>query len=77
MLKTIALFGLGATLAFTSLPAVAQTNQSTATAASARISTAPAGSHKSQMRHQAKLSKERARTSAHYVRHQKPKTVTP
>ena len=30
MLKTIALLGLGAAVAFTSLPAIAQTNQSAA-----------------------------------------------
>ena len=75
MLKTIALLGLGAAVAFTSLPAIAQTNQSAAPAASAPAS--PTGSHKSQMRHQANMSKERARTSAHHVRHLKPKTVTP
>ena len=36
MLKTIALLGLGAAVAFTSLPAIAQTNQSAAPAASAK-----------------------------------------
>jgi len=73
MLKTIALLGLGAALAFTSLPAIAQTNQPTAPSASA----APTGSHKSQMRHRANFSKERARASAHHVRHLRSKTVTP
>ena len=38
MLKTIALLGLGAAVAFTSLPAIAQTNQSAAPAASAKAS---------------------------------------
>jgi hypothetical protein len=75
MLKTIALLGLGAAVAFTSLPAIAQTNQSAARAASAKASLT--GSHKSQVRRQANMSKERARTSAHYVRPLKPKTVTP
>jgi hypothetical protein len=75
MLKTIALLGLGAAVAFTSLPAIAQTNQSAAPAASAKASLT--GSHKSQVRRQANMSKERARTSAHYVRPLKPKTVTP
>jgi hypothetical protein len=74
MLKTIALLGLGAAVAFTSLPAIAQTNQS-APAASAKASLT--GSHKSQVRRQANMSKERARTSAHHVRHLKPKTATP
>jgi hypothetical protein len=77
MLKTIALLGLGAAVAFTSLPAMAQTNQSAVPAASAPAGTAPTGSHKSQMRHRANLSKERARASAHHVRHLRPKTVTP
>ena len=75
MLKTIALLGLGAAVAFTSLPAIAQTNQSAAPAASAKASLT--GLHKSQVRRQANMSKESARTSAHYVRHLKPKTVTP
>ena len=64
MLKTIALIGLGTTLAFTPLPAIAQTDQSAAPAASAPAATAPTGSHKSQMRHRANMSKERARASA-------------
>jgi hypothetical protein len=75
MLKTIALPGLGAAVAFTSLPAIAQTNQSAAPAASAKASLT--GSHKSHVRRQANMSKERARTSAHHVRHLKPKTLTP
>ena len=36
MLKAIALLGLGAAVAFTLLPAIAQTNQSAAPAASAK-----------------------------------------
>lgn len=75
MLKTIALLGLGAAVAFTSLPAIAQANQSAVPAASAKASLT--GSHKSQVRRQANMSKERARTSAHQVRHMRPKTVTP
>ena len=77
MLKTIALMGLGAALSFASLPAIAQTNQSTAPSATA--ATAPMGSHKSQMRHRANMSKERARASAHHMRHMqhKPATATP
>jgi len=75
MLKTIALLGLGAAVAFTSLPAIAQTNQSAAPAASAKASLT--GSHKSQVRRQANMSQESARTSAHHVRHLKPKTLTP
>ncbi len=63
MLKTIALMGLGAAVAFTSLPAIAQTYQSAAPAASAPSATTPTGSHRSQMRHRANLSKERARAS--------------
>jgi hypothetical protein len=62
MLKTIALIGVGAAIAFTPLPTIAQTDQSAAPAASA-----PAGSHKSQMRHRANMSKERARASAHHM----------
>ena len=46
-----------------------------APAASAKASLT--GSHKSQLRRQANLSKERTRTSAHHVRHLKPKTLTP
>jgi hypothetical protein len=79
MLKTIALMGLGAAVAFTSLPAFAQTGQPTAPTASAPAATAPTGSHKSQMRHRANLSKERARASAHHMRQMqhKPTTTTP
>jgi hypothetical protein len=76
MLKTIALMGLGAAVAFTSLPAIAQT--AATPAASAPAATAPTGSHKSQMRHRANMSKERARVSAHHMRHMhKPATTTP
>jgi hypothetical protein len=75
MLKTIALLGLGAAVAFTSLPAIAQTNQSAAPAASEKASVT--GSHKSQVRRQANMSKQKARTSALHLRHLKPKTVTP
>ena len=75
MLKTIALLGLGAAVAFTSLPAIAQTNQSAAPAASAKASLT--GSHRSQMRRQANMSKEKARTSALHLRQLKPKTVAP
>ena len=77
MLKTIALLGLGAAVAFTSLPAFAQTDQSVAPAAGTQASAGPTGSHKSQIRHRANMSKERARASAHHVRHVRPKTVTP
>ena len=77
MLKTIALLGLGAAVAFTSLPAFAQTDQSAALQASAPVSTGPTGSHKSQMRHRANMSKERAKVAAHHVNHAQPKTVTP
>jgi hypothetical protein len=67
MLKTIALIGVGAAIAFTPLPTIAQTDQSAAPAASAPAATAPTGSHRSQMRHRANMSKERARTSAHHM----------
>jgi hypothetical protein len=60
MLKTIALIGLGAAIAFTPLPTIAQT---------APAATAPTGSHSSQMRHRANMSKERARASAEHMRH--------
>ena len=76
MLKTIALMGLGAAISFTSLPAIAQTDQSAAPAASAPAATAPTGSHKSQMRHGANMSKERARASAHHMRHMQHKPAT-
>jgi hypothetical protein len=78
MLKTIALIGLGAAVAFTSIPAMAQTDQS-APAASAPAAKAPTGSHRSQMRHRANMSKERARASAHHMRHMqhKPAKSTP
>ena len=75
MLKTIALIGLGTALAFTPLPAIAQTDQSAAPAASAPAAT-PTGSHKSQMRHRANMSKERARASAHHMRHMQHKPAT-
>jgi hypothetical protein len=76
MLKTIALIGLGAAVAFTSLPAMAQTS---APAAGASATAAPTGSHRSQMRHRANMSKERARASAHHMRHMqhKPTKTTP
>jgi hypothetical protein len=79
MLKTIALMGLGAAISFTSLPAIAQTDQSTTPAASAPAAAAPTGSHRSQMRHRTNMSKERARASAHHMRHMqhKPATTTP
>jgi len=76
MLKTIALIGLGTGLAFTPLPAIAQTDQSAAPAASALAAGAPTGSHKSQMRHRANMSKERARASAHHMRHMQHKPAT-
>jgi hypothetical protein len=76
MFKTIALLGLGVAIAFTPLPAVAQTDQSAAPAASAPAATAPTGSHKSQMRHRANMSKERARASAHHMRHMQKKPAT-
>ena len=74
MLKTIALIGLGAAIAFTPLSTIAQT--SAAPAASAPAATAPTGSHRSQMRHRANLSKERARASAHHMRHMQHKPAT-
>jgi hypothetical protein len=79
MLKTIALMSLGAAISFTSLPAIAQTNQSTTPAASAPAASAPTGSHRSQMRHRANISRERARASAHHMRQmqQKPAATTP
>jgi hypothetical protein len=67
MLRTIALLGLGAAVAITSLPAIAQTTHSAA----------PTGLHNSQMRHRDNMSKERAKVSAHHFRHLRPKTVTP
>jgi hypothetical protein len=69
MPKTIALIAVGAAIAFTPLPTIAQTDQSTAPAASAPAATAPTGSHRSQMRHRANMSRERARASAHHMRH--------
>ena len=69
MLKMIALIGVGTAIAFTPLPTIAQT----APAASAAAATAPMGSHKSQMRHQANMSKERARASAHHMHHMQHK----
>ena len=79
MLKTIDLMGLGAAVAFTSLPFVAQTYQPAAPAASAPPATTPTESHRIQMRHRANVSKERARASAHHMRHlqHKPATTTP
>jgi len=74
MLKTIALIGLGTAIAFTPLPTIAQT--SAAPAASAPAATAPTGSHRSQMRHRANLSKERARASAHHMRQMQHKPAT-
>ena len=77
MLKMIALIGLGTAIAFTPLPTIAQT--SAAPAASAPSATTPTGSHRSQMRHRANVSKERARASAHHMRQlqHKPATTTP
>ena len=74
MLKMIALIGLGTAIAFTPLPTIAQT--SAAPAASAPAATAPTGSHKSQMRHRANMSRERARASAHHMRHMQHKPAT-
>jgi hypothetical protein len=65
MLKTLALIGVGTAIAFTPLPTIAQT----APAANAPAATAPTGSHSSQMRHRANMSKERARASAHHMHH--------
>ena len=76
MLKTIALIGFGAAIAFTPLPTIAQSYQSAAPTAGAPAATAPTGSHRSQMRHRANLSKERARASAHHMRHMQSKLAT-
>jgi hypothetical protein len=76
MLKTIASVGLSAAIAFAPLPAIAQTDQSAAPAASAPAATAPTGSHKSQMRHRANMSKQKARASAHHMRHMQKKPAT-
>lgn len=76
MLKTIAFVGLGMAIAYTPLPSMAQTDQSAAPAASAPAATTPTGSHKSQMRHRAQLSRERARASAHHMRHMQHKPAT-
>ena len=75
MLKAIALIGVGAAIAFTPLPTIAQTDQSTAPAAGAPAATAPTGSHRSQIRHRANMSRERARASAHHVRHMRHKAA--
>jgi hypothetical protein len=76
MLKTIALIGVGTAIAFTPLPTIAQTDQSAAPAASAPAATAPTGSHRSQMRHRSNMSRERARASAHHMRHMQHKPAT-
>ena len=76
MLKTIALMGLGAVLSFASLPAIAQTDQSTAPVASAPAAAAPTGSHRSQMRRRANMRKERARASDHHMRQMQHKPAT-
>ena len=68
MLKTIALIGVGAAIAFTPLPTIAQTASPAATA--------PTGSYGSQMRHRANMSKERARASAHHMRHMQQNPAT-
>ena len=77
MLKTITLIGLGAAVAFTALPAFAQTSQSTAPVASGPASTAPTASQRSEVRHRVNMSRERARASAHHFRHPHPHTVSP
>ena len=69
MLKTIALIGVGAAIAFTPLPTIAQTAPVTS-------ATAPMGSHSSQMRHRANMSKERARASAEHMRHMRHNPAT-
>ena len=76
MFKTIALIGVGVAIAFTPLPTIAQTDQSATPAASAPAATAPTGSHKSQMRHRANMSKQKARASAHHMRHMQKKPAT-
>jgi hypothetical protein len=76
MLKTMALIGVGAAIAFTPLPIIAQTDQSAAPAAAAPAATAPTGSHRSQMRHRANMSRERARASAHHMRHMRHNPAT-
>jgi len=40
------------------------------------VTPAPTGSHQSQMRHRANMSRERARASAHHMRHMQHKTAT-
>jgi hypothetical protein len=77
MLRTIALLGLGAAVAFTSLPAIAQTTQPAAPAATAPASKAQTGLHKNQMQHRVNTSKEKAKVSAHRVHPLQRKTVTP
>jgi hypothetical protein len=76
MFKTIALIGVGVAIAFTPLPTIAQTDQSTTPAANTPAATAPTGSHRSQMRHRANMSRERARASAHHMRHMQHKPAT-
>jgi hypothetical protein len=66
MLKTIALIGFGAAIAFTPLPTIAQTY-------SAAPVTHHVSAHKptygSEIQRRSNLSTERARASAHHMRH--------
>ena len=69
MNKTIAMFGLGAVIAFSPLAAFAQTAQgASAASAAAAKSMGHRGSHRSYRRHTSDTHKERARASAEHIR---------
>jgi len=68
MLKFIGSIVLSAAVAFSALPAVAQTTQPGASATHHAQTHKPTRSYRSEMRHRSNMSKERARAGAEHVR---------
>ncbi len=66
MFKRIAVAGIGALVALSSLPASAQTTAPPG--AQAQQTHRPTGSHRSEMRRRHNMSRERARASAEHTR---------
>ena len=67
MTSKFAAIGLGALIALAPLATLAQTAPTASATTEAKPVAAPAGSHKSQMRHMGNMSKQHARAGAHHM----------
>ena len=67
MTNRFAAIGLGALIALAPLATLAQTAPTAPAATEAKPMAAPAGSHRSQMRHRSNMSREHARAGAHHM----------